>query len=210
MTDLRDADTEELLRRIAGGDAAAHGPLLQRHRTRLRRMIELRLDRRLRARVDPSDVVQETLAQAAGRLSEYARARPLPFFPWLRRLACERLIDLQRLHLRAQRRSVRREDPQGLPLSDESVAHLAGRLAARGSSPSAGVRHEERRALLREALGRLPQADCEVLLLRYVEDLSVAETAAVLGLTESAVKMRHLRALRRLRELLGENAEEQP
>jgi RNA polymerase sigma-70 factor (ECF subfamily) len=194
-------DTEELLRRAAAGDAAATGQLLQRHRKRLRRMVAVRMDPRLAARVDPSDVVQETLAGAARRLPEYLRDRPLPFYPWLRRLATDCLLNLLRLHVRARKRSVEREEPPALP--DESALELADRLFARGSSPSAHLQREERRQRVRAALEALSERDREVLVLRHLEELPPAEIAAVLGLSEGAVYTRHLRALRRLRRLLG-------
>jgi RNA polymerase sigma-70 factor (ECF subfamily) len=204
MNATRPEDTDQLLRRAAAGDADARSQLLARHRQRLLRMIEVRLDRRLRPRIDPSDVVQDALAEAAQKLSDFARRRPLPFYPWLRRLAWERLVQLLRCHLRAQRRSVRREEPGGLPLPDESAGHLAERLAARGSSPSQRLRHAEQRRRVQQTLTRLGGADREVLVLRYLEDLSTAEIASVLELTESAVKMRQLRALQRLRDLLSD------
>src|SRR6516164_2048002 len=102
-------DTDELLEQVRRGDGSARQLLLGRHRQRLRRMIELRLDRRLAARIDPSDVVQETLAEANQKLLDFARRRPLPFYPWLRCLAWERLVQIHRRHIAAQRRSVRRE-----------------------------------------------------------------------------------------------------
>jgi RNA polymerase sigma-70 factor (ECF subfamily) len=194
-------DTEELLRRADGGDPAAVGDLLKRHRPRLRRMVGVRMDRRLAARVDPSDVVQETLADAARRLPDYLRDRPLPFFPWLRRLAWDRLAALQRAHVRAARRSVAREEPPALP--GESVLELADLLLARGSAPSTGTRRAERRALVRRALEELPERDREVLVLRQLEELSVAEVAAVLGIGEKAVYARQLKALERLRAVLS-------
>jgi RNA polymerase sigma-70 factor, ECF subfamily len=80
-------DTGELLERTAGGDHAARAALLQRHRKRLRRMVAMRLDPRLSARLDPSDIVQDVLVEADRRLHEYLRERPLPFYPWLRRSA---------------------------------------------------------------------------------------------------------------------------
>src|SRR5215469_8447217 len=110
MTTARHDDTDELLRRVASGDADALSQLLSKHRQRLRHMIEVRLDRRLRPRIDPSDIVQDALAEAAQKLSDYAQRRPLPFYPWLRRLAWERLLQVHRRHVRAQRRSVRREE----------------------------------------------------------------------------------------------------
>jgi RNA polymerase sigma-70 factor (ECF subfamily) len=166
-------------------------------------MVALRLDSRLAARVDASDVVQEALGDAARRLDDYLRDRPIPFYPWLRRFACDRLADAYRRHVRAAHRSVAREEP--LPLSGESVALLAERLlAASGDHPAAGLSREERRTRVRVALDRLPDRDREVLVLRHMEDLSTADTAAVLGVSESAVKVRLLRAVQRLRDLLDE------
>jgi RNA polymerase sigma-70 factor, ECF subfamily len=202
MTAARHDDTDELLRRVAGGDADARSQLLARHRQRLCHLIEVRLDRRLRPRIDPSDIVQDALAEAAQKLSDYARRRPLPFYPWLRRLVWERLLQVHRCHVRAQRRSVRREDLGGLALPDESAGDLAERLVARGSSPSERLQHSEQWQRVQQALARLGVADREVLILRYLEDLSTAEIAAVLEVTESAVKMRQLRGLQRLRDLL--------
>ena len=100
-----------MLDRAGHGDARARQLLLERHRARLRRMVAVRLDRRVAARVDPSDLVQETLAEAAARLSDYLRRRPLPFYPWLRQIAWDRLVEAHRRHLRAGRRSVAREVP---------------------------------------------------------------------------------------------------
>jgi 4-aminobutyrate aminotransferase-like enzyme len=102
-------NTEELLGRSQAGDRQARGALLQRHRKRLRRMVALRLDRRLAARLDPSDIVQEALAEADRRLDDYARQRPLPFYPWLRQIAWDRLAQAHRRHVQAARRSVTHE-----------------------------------------------------------------------------------------------------
>src|SRR5262245_48860608 len=112
-----DPDTEELLRQAAAGDDGARQRLLTRHQARLRQMVAVRRDRRRLARFDPSDVVQEALMDAHERLSDYLRSRPLPFYPWLRRLAWERLVKFQRRHLKAGKRAVTREEaaPPGLP-----------------------------------------------------------------------------------------------
>ncbi len=204
---MKSPDTDQLLAQYRRGDSAAEGLLLERHRSRLRQMIALRLDRRLCARVDPSDVLQETLAEAAAKLADYARDRPLPFYPWLRRLAWERLVHLHRRHVRTAKRSVKREETW-LPLPDESALQLADRFASRSSSPSARLHQSEIRSRVREALARLSDRDREVLVLRYLEHLSTREVAAVLGLAESGVKTRQLRALQRLRELLDDRLAE--
>jgi RNA polymerase sigma-70 factor (ECF subfamily) len=132
VTMAEDPETKQLVDQAAQGDAAARGQLLHRFRHRLRAMIGLRMDRRLAARIDPSDVVQETLADAVQQLSDYLRRQPLPFYPWLRQLARDRLADFYRLHVLAQKRSVRREEPWIPPLPDESAVELADRLVSAG------------------------------------------------------------------------------
>jgi RNA polymerase sigma-70 factor (ECF subfamily) len=203
---LRQPDTDELIRRSAGGDDAARQELLGRHRDRLRRMIGVRLDRRLLARLDPSDVVQEVLVEAHDKLDDYLRDPPLPFYPWLRQIAWQRLVKLHQYH-HARKRRVTNEGPALPALPDESVGDLAERLAASGTSPSRHALREELRLRVREALGRLGERDREVLVLRYLEQLSLGEIAGVLGVSEGAIKSRHARALLRLQALLGDDEE---
>src|SRR6185312_14360459 len=121
MAPSSDLNTEGLIERARRGDDDARQRLLEGHRARLRRVIAVRLDRRLLARLDPSDVVQDALVAAASGLDAYLRDRPLPFFAWLRQFAWERMIELHRRHVRAQSRSVVREEPWSPPLPDESV-----------------------------------------------------------------------------------------
>jgi RNA polymerase sigma-70 factor (ECF subfamily) len=200
-------DWERLMERAGQGDAAAREQLLGAHRARLRQMIAVRMDRRLGTRVDPSDIVQDVLAVATRNLSDYLRTRPMPFYPWLRKLAWERLIELQRQHLVARKRSVAREE-FGIPeLPDESAAVLAERLLSQDASPSDLLIRAEMRQRVRQALGRLTERDREVLVLRYLEQLSPAEAADVLGIKEGALKTRQTRALVRLGELLNEAEE---
>jgi len=198
----RDPDTDVLIDRASGGDRSARQQLLVRHRDRLRRMISVRMDRRLAARVDPSDVVQEVLTDAAQELSDYLTRRPLPFYPWLRQLAWDRLVELHRKHVRARKRSVTREETGVLDLPDESAVALAARLLDTGSSPSERLLRSELRGRVRAALGRLSDRDREVLVIRHLEGLSTKEIAAILGISEAAVKTRHVRALDRLQRLL--------
>lgn len=167
-------------------------------------MIALRLDRRLSARVDPSDVLQEALAEAHRKLPEYARAQPIPFYPWLRQIAWEKIVQLHRRHLAAQARAVSREEQYAVPLPDESVLDLGRRLVAGGSSPSQRLLHEELRLLVRAALAQLEAKDREVLVLRFLEQLSVEETAAALQLSVEAVKSRQRRSLERFGQIVGD------
>jgi RNA polymerase sigma-70 factor (ECF subfamily) len=195
-------DTEELLDLAAAGDESARGQLLQLHRDRLRRMVAVRADPRLAARVDPSDIVQETLAAAAARLDAYLKDRPVAFYPWLRQLAEDRLGALHRRHVRAERRSVTREEGR-LGLPDESAMALADRLLARQSSPSAHAQWEELRARVRRAMVALPDVDREILVLRLLEGLPAKDIADVLGMTVGAVRTRQARALVRLQSFLA-------
>lgn len=199
-----DSTAQELLRRASEGDQGACQDLLQLHRKRLRRMVAVRLDQRLAARVDPSDVVQEALLEAAKKLPAYLRERPLPFYPWLRRLAWERLVKLHRRHLHSQKRVATREQPWDSRMSDESLALLANRLMGTGTSPSGRLVREELRQRVRAGLAQLSKTDREVLVMRYLEDLPTSDIASILAIGEGAVKMRHRRALSRLSRLLGD------
>lgn len=194
-------DTDLLLDNAGRGDDRARQQLLDRHRDRLLRMVSVRLDPRLAPRVDPSDVVQEALVHADRKLTDYLRDRPVPFYPWLRRIAWERLVKCHRRHT-TRRRDVGREF-RGPVLSDASVSELAGRFVAPGSSPSRIVERRELIGRARVALQQLSERDREVLVLRYLEHLSTADTAAVLEITPGAAKLRHLRALDRLRQIMN-------
>jgi RNA polymerase sigma-70 factor (ECF subfamily) len=202
-------DTEQLLDLVAQGDRDARNRLLDRHRERLHDLVNLRLDPRLAARVDPSDVVQDSLAEAHRRLGDYLHSRPLPFYPWLRGLALQQLADLHRRHIRSLKRSIRREEARLPLLTDDSVQDLARRVMGRGSSPSAGPVRRETQERMRAALAALGERDREVLVLRHLEQLSVREIAAVLGVSEGAVKVRHVRALERLRKELDDGTSEE-
>jgi RNA polymerase sigma-70 factor (ECF subfamily) len=157
-------------------------------------------------RVDPSDVVQEALLDAHRKMSEYLRERPVPFYPWLRRIAWERLVNLQLKHIHAEKRSVRRETPDALGLSNRSAAALAMRLVARDTSPSGNLIRKELIERVRRAMEELSDRDREVLILRHLEQLSIDEIAAVMDMSPGAVKVCRLRALERLRARLSESS----
>jgi RNA polymerase sigma-70 factor (ECF subfamily) len=203
-----DPKTEELLRTAGAGDESAVRTLLSRYRARLRRMVAVRLDPRLSRRVDASDVVQEALADAGEKLPGFLRDRPLPFLPWLKRLALERVARTHRHHVRSSRRAVGREATGPPPRPEGSVEdlHPVDGLIDRGPDPGEAADREEQRRQVAAALQRLGPRDREVLALRYLDHLSFAEVAAALGLGLGAVKMRHLRALDRLRALLDEES----
>jgi RNA polymerase sigma-70 factor, ECF subfamily len=205
MSESNEPESEELMRQAGAGNREAIDRLLSRHRSRVRRMVEMRMDKRLAARVDASDIVQEAMADAARKLPDYVRQPPLPFYPWLRQLAWERLIEQHRRHIDAQGRTVTREqcDARGLP--DHSAAQLAARLLAGGTSPSGRLMRRELQQRVQQLLGRMAAADREVLVLRFLEQLSIADTAAVLGLTADGVNSRQRRALERFSKLSADH-----
>jgi RNA polymerase sigma-70 factor (ECF subfamily) len=163
-------------------------------------MVALRLDSRLSARVDASDVVQEALLDAARKLVDYERDRPLPFYPWLHRLAAERLALVHRTHRRGTR-SVGREQ-HALAWPADSGQLLVDHLVGSETTPGHSLDREVRRQRVRDALNQLAPPDREILVMRYLEDLSFPEIAAILEIGESAAKMRHLRAIEKIRSVL--------
>jgi RNA polymerase sigma-70 factor (ECF subfamily) len=199
-------ETRELLDQAAAGSPEAVNRLLDRHREALRRMVQIRLDQALAQRIDASDIVQEVLLEASRRLSGYLENPQLPFHLWLRHLAKDQMIDAHRRHRVAQRRSTDRERPLQAGGEGRSSVDLAPQLKDDDLTPAAEALRREFETQLLAALERLEDDDREVILMRHFEQLSNSEVAAALGLSQPAAGMRHLRALRRLKEKLGDLA----
>jgi RNA polymerase sigma-70 factor (ECF subfamily) len=194
--------TAALLDRLRGQDHEALGELFMLYRERLWRMLYVRLDRRLASRVAPDDVLQETFLDVARRIGEYLADPAVPFYVWLRFLAVQRMQMVQRTHLGTQMRDMALEValPHRAPFA--SAESMAGQLVGDMTSPSqAAIRHELQDRL-RAALAQLDPLDREVLALRHFEELGNNEVAEVLGITKDAASKRHVRALKRLREIL--------
>jgi len=197
--------TQNLLANARLGDRAAVNRLLERHRNSLRKLIQLRLDRKIAQRVDASDVVQDVLLEANTRLQDYLADPRLPFHLWLRQLAKDRMIDMYRRHRGAQRRSLDREQSMASPqFSDQSGLDLMGQLADQELTPAAASIRKELEARFVVALDQLEEEDREIVMMRHFEQLGNSEVAEVLGLSAAAAGMRHLRALRKLRAILGD------
>src|SRR6516162_2945965 len=204
LMDNNSSETVELIERSQAGDVQALNDLFTRHSERLRRMVEMRLDHRLQARIDASDVIQEAYVEVVQRLDEYLHDPKLPLFLWLRLVVGERLMKLHRQHLGTQMRDAGREVSLyrgALPAA--SSAALAAQLLGKHTSPTQAVVRAERVLRLQEALNTLDPMDREVLSLRHFEQLSRAETAQVLGIEEGAAAKRHIRALKRLKGILA-------
>ena len=198
-----DPNEFEALRRASQGHPEGLEDLFTRYRTRLRRMIRLRLDRRLQGRVDPSDVIQEVYLEVSRQIGDYLRDPAMPFFLWLRLRAGQKLALVHRQHLGVQARDAGREVSlyRG-PMPEATSAALAAQLIGKRTSPSQAAIKAELKIRLQEALNSMEDLDREVLALRHFEQLTNAETARVLGIKESTACNRYIRALERLKKIL--------
>lgn len=189
-------------------------PVLEAYRDRIERMLRLRMDHRVAARVGVSDVMQDAYIEVARRLPSYLaegaestaeeRGR-MPFFLWVRFIAGQALRQTHRLHLGTVARDAGRDVPMhagGAP--EASSLMLANALVESGVSPSGIAVREEQREALNDALSSLDVEDREVLFMRHFEQLSNKEIAAVLQLTPGGASIRHLKALGRLQRALAQ------
>lgn len=201
--DRSDSDLEALQQAGEGRDAVL-GELLERHRRRLLRMVHLRMHRGMKARAGASDVLQDAYVEAAERVEEYLKDPKLPFFLWLRIITAQRLIRLQRRHLGAKKRDVRRQVPiHGGAMPGATSIALVNDLIARGTTPTQAIARDELKAYLATAIDGMKPEDREILVLRHFEELSNVEAAAELGIEPPAASKRYVRALRRLHEILS-------
>ncbi|GAC1473458.1 MAG: hypothetical protein NVSMB9_22090 [Isosphaeraceae bacterium] len=186
-------------------DHAGWGAYLAAQRDRLKRMVALRLDDRLRGRVEASDVIQEAFLEATQRLPEYAREpEPMPPFLWLRFLTLQCLQIAHRRHLGTRSRDAGREiSIHGAVSPAASSAAIAAHLLGHETRASEVVLRSERKLRLQEALNTMDVLDREALVLRHFEQLSNGEVAQLLGIGESAATKRYIRALKRLKDILS-------
>ena len=193
-----------LVQRARSGDERALAELFEKHRERLRRTVQVRMNVHVQARVDASDVVQDAFLESARKLREYGEDGQIPFFVWLRMIACQRVAQLHRMHLRAGKRCAYRQVSLQAPdASLASAALLAGQLAGRFSSVDENLIRHELQMKLETALEAMEANDREVISMRHFEELTTEEMAASLGLTRSGVLKRYTRAIRRLRAAIG-------
>ncbi len=213
-----------LLHRAQAGDREAWGALVERYRDRLKLLVSVRMDRRVKQRLDESDVIQEMYLRLNHSAKPNVRAVPdesepgsfsipdsmpsngsVPLTPylWLRRVAIWTLADLQRKHLSVQQRDPRREVPlAALPgTSSFDLAHLFLRS---DTQPLDAIIRDERIVELHRALDQLEPLDREIIMLRHGEKLSRSEAALLLNISIAAAAKRYLRALKRVRSLMKE------
>ena len=189
-----------LIDQAQAGDQDSFAQLFEHFRGRLRRMIVLRMDPRIRARFDASDVLQDAFVEISRRLPSLAtRELDLPFFLWVRMVTGERLLQLHRVHLAAEKRSANRDvsiDNAAMP--DASSVFLASQLAGQFTSVDQRLKREDTRVKLEAALNAMAAADREIIAMRHYEELSTVDIATILGITRSGVSKRYLRAIERL------------
>ena len=200
--DKSELSIEDLVDRLRSGDKQVLGALFARYRSQLHRMVEFRLDRRLRGRVDASDVLQDAFLDAAKHVDRFLDQPDLPLVVWLRIMTTQRLIDLHRRHLGAKKRNAGQDVSLNQPRQYEATsACIAVQLVDDLPTPSAEAQLGERIQKLEEILDRMDPMDREVLALRHFEELSNGEVAEILGLSKSAASNRYVRALKRLQDI---------
>jgi RNA polymerase sigma-70 factor (ECF subfamily) len=194
-----------LLHAARAGDASARGRLLELYRDYLKLLARLQLDQRLQSKLDASDVVQEAFLQAHRAFDQFQGGSEAELTAWLRQILASKLADQMRRYYGSRQRNVRLERELVRDI-DQSSSALNGELLAAQSSPSSQAERREQAVLLAAALEQLPESYREVIVLHHLEDLPFPEVARRMGRSVDSVKNLWLRALPRLRRLLGDSA----
>lgn len=194
---------QQLLRRAREGDGEQMGRLLQLYRNYLRLLAESELDRKLRARVSPSDIVQETMLEAHRDFGQFRGGSEPEFVAWLRRILLNNLAEVISKHVLAEKRDIRRDRSlaQMQASIERSAVQLRENLVANVTSPSSDAQRRERAVLLADVMSELTDDHREVLMLRNLRGLPFKEVAEQMERTEAATKMLWMRAVKRLRTL---------
>jgi len=179
------------------------GHLLESYRAYLNLLVRIEIGRGLQAKLDGSDLVQETLFEAHRHLPQFRGHSERQFVAWLREIMAAKLANLVRHYYGTQGRDIRLERDLGARL-DQSSLMLDGGLIDRGSSPSQQAAHREQSVLLAAALERLPPDYRDVLVLRHFQELPFAEIGRRLGRSVDSVEKLWVRGLARLRQLMGD------
>ena len=184
-------------------DAGAISELFGRHRERLRKMIRLRLDWRLRGRVSSSSLLDQIFDDAREHIAEFQSKPGGSFFLWLRELTAQRLEAIHREQLGDRGgETVRELQLNRGSLPNVTPAAMAAQLLGDRSAHQTAAR-AELLTRLQGALNGMDALDREILALRNFEELTIDEAAAVLGITKSAATVRYLLAVKRLNEVLA-------
>jgi len=196
-------DAERLLVEARTGDTATLGRLLELYRRYLALLARVQIGQRLQGKVDASDVVQETFLEAHRGFAGFRGSSEGELLCWLRQILAARLADMLRRFLGTQGRDVRLEREIAEDFDRSSILLDRG-LVAPQSSPSQQVARREQSVLLANALGELPDDYREVIALRHLEGLTFPAVAQRMGRSLDSVEKLWMRALVRLRKLLGD------
>ncbi|MEX2141206.1 MAG: sigma-70 family RNA polymerase sigma factor [Pirellulales bacterium] len=191
---------DSLLRRARAGDTQALAMLLPLYRDYLKLLARLQIDRRLQAKVDPSDVVQDALLMAHRNFRLFRGSSELELLGWLRQILATSLAVVARHYLATKQRRLDLE--QELEKDLDNASRVLSVHFAKQSTPSALAMKREEGVLLASALARLPEHYREVLVLRHLEGLGFPEIAQRLGRSTDSVKKFWSRGLIRLRREL--------
>ncbi len=178
---------------------------LEAHRDYLHLLARIELDPRLRARVDPSDIVQQTMLQAHQARDQFRGITEEQRGAWLRQILARNLAMAVRDHGRDKRDVARERSIQ--QAIDHSSARIEAWLAADQSAPSVRAERNEQVLRLAGALARLPEAQRDALSLHFLQGLALAEVGKCLGRSQASAVGLIQRGLKRLRALLEEPAD---
>jgi len=194
---------DQLLGHAQNGNPEHLGQLLENYRHYLRLLARLEIGRNLQAKLDASDLVQDTLLEAHRNFSGFQGASETQFVCWLRQIMAASLANLLRRYLGTQGRDVRLERQLAVQL-DQSSRLMDRGLIDPGSSPSQQASRREQAVLLADALARLPEDYREVIILRHLQGLSFAEVSSRMGRSLDSVEKLWMRGLARLRQVMGD------
>src|SRR3954454_18493525 len=195
---------EELFMSARGGSGSCLGQLLALYTNYLKLLVAAQLDNRLRARVSPSDIVQESFYEAHRDFGDFRGTSIGEFVVWLRRIVVNNILRVVEQHVLAEKRDVRREvslEEIGRRL-EQSTVRLETLLAQQAESPSGYASRREDELLMADTLAQLPADYREVIVLRHIEGLSFEQVADRMGRSAGAVRMLWMRALKKMREQL--------
>ena len=192
MSHSESVQTDRLLADVASGNSGALDELLRLYAPYLQRILQIRISPELNARVDVSDVFQETQMVVVRRIQEFVEKRPASFRVWLRSRALEQLAVQHRRHVTAEMRTVRREKTY----NDASSMAIARTLFT--DTPSKMLQRTEFAEQVRQLIDSLNDNDREMLTLRHAEGLTNNEAAETLGIEPVTARKRYGRALSRL------------
>src|SRR5262245_18737576 len=195
------AESSARLKGARDGDRTSIGELLQHYRNYLMLLATTQIHRRLRRRVNPSDVVQETTLKAHRHFAQFRGETERELLAWLRQILVTNLGRFVEQYMLAAKRDIRREssiEGAGAALS-ESSSRLSALLCAGGQTPRAVIQRREDAVVLANRLAELPRHYREVLILRNIQGLSFERAAARLNRPLGATRMLWLRAIQKLR-----------